>query len=261
MRADLHIHTRYSDGSDTVNEVIDKARALRLDMIALTDHDTFEHTKNIPHTEDIKIVHGIEISAEDPTNRLKAHILGYNVKDKETVEEFCKETLMRRHKNSLELIDVLKTYDYSFDMEKIDRAQGKYLYKIHIINYLIDTGQVSDSANNVYRALFGEGKICQGDIRYVPAVEAVRIIKDCGGIPVLAHSGQQQNFYMVDDLVKSGLEGMELYHPSNSTKDMEKIIELSKKFGLILTGGSDYHGKNGRKNQILGKYLSPYTNF
>lgn len=205
-KADLHIHSTVSDGSDTIKEIIAKAEKKSLDAIAITDHDTLSHANQIPQSTNLKVIAGIEISAYDFDTNTRAHILGYNIKNPELVTAFVQPLLEKRNENSLKQIEVLCQNGFNFDLDKIKKADGKYIYKQHIMNYLVQTGQVPNMVGTFYMNTFKNGGICDFDIQYLDVFDAVKIIKSAGGLAVLAHSGQQQNFYLIDKLAHLGLD-------------------------------------------------------
>ena len=256
LKADMHIHSTVSDGSETIPEIIRQAVKNGLDAIAVTDHDTLRHRNLLPKNGPIRVEAGIEISAIDPVKKRKAHILGYGIKDAEAVEAFTKPILLRRHENSLKQIDILRKHGYRIDTDLLNKADGTYIYKQHITEYLVNTGQAPDRFGDFYQRIFKNGGICDFDISYVTAEDAVRTITEAGGMAVLAHSGQQQNFYLIDRLVPLGLKGLELNHPANSVKDREIIRNYAEKYHLFLTGGSDFHGTNEKIPRRIGAYIA-----
>ena len=254
MNADLHIHSNFSDGSDSITRIIDIAKANGLDAIAITDHDIMTHILRIPGNSGINVIGGIEISAVDPSDNIRAHILGYNIAEPEIITGLTQPLLEERNRNSERQADILIRLGYSIDLDNIARADGKYLYKQHIMDWLVTTGQVTEMFGRFYQGTFKNGGVCDFDILYINACDAVRAIKKAGGVAVLAHPGQQQNFRLIQDLVRCGLDGLEINHHANSEKDKEIIRDLAGRYGLFLTGGSDYHGKY--EHHQIGDFLS-----
>lgn len=255
LRADFHIHSTISDGSATLEEIVELSKG-NVDVIAITDHDTLAHQRMLPSCKDLIVLAGIEISAIDPKTKVKAHILGYQIKDIELVERLTIPLLERRHENSLKQIEVLKSLGFLIDERKLARANHRYIYKQHIMQYLVKTHQVSEMFGEFYQNTFKHGGPCDFDIDYIDVFEAVKTIKKAGGKAVLAHSGQQQNFDLIDELVKVGLDGLEYNHHANSITDQEIIKQYADQYGLFLTGGSDYHGSNEAIKSQIGDHLS-----
>ena len=258
MKADLHTHSTISDGSESIEQIIGIAKEKGLDAVAITDHDTVSHMTYFSDcdTGDVKIVTGVEISAMNHETNVKVHILGYNIKQPKIIADLTEPLLAARNRNSEKQADILQRHGFRIDMAQLERADGKYLYKQHIMDWLVKTGQVSDMFGEFYQKTFKQGGICAFDIEYIGVFEAVKAIKDAGGLAVLAHPGQQQNFFLIPALVKIGLDGLELNHHTHSEKDRETIRGYAVRHGLFLTGGSDYHGKYEPQRFNVGDFLS-----
>lgn len=255
-KADMHMHSTVSDGSCRIETLIDMAKAKGLDAMVITDHDTLSHRNQIPAYPGITVACGAELSACDPKTGMRAHILGYRIEKPEVVEQATLPILEARHANSLRQIEILRKEGYPIDLSEIRKADGKYIYKQHIMDYLFHLGAVGELFGEFYYKTFKNGGICDFDIQYLDARTAVDVIRQAGGLPVLAHSGQQQNFYLVPELVEQGLAGLELNHHANSEKDKEIIRELADRYRLFLTGGSDFHGIYEPKICSVGSYLA-----
>ena len=257
MKADLHIHSTFSDGSDTVEQIIEAALGFGLDAIAITDHDTLSHMAQIPDdTGDMRVVAGVEISAVCRKTKIRAHVLGYNIRKPEKITELTQPLLNRRNMNSEKQVEILVSHGYKIDIDKLARADGKYLYKQHIMDWLVTTGQAPDMFGDFYKKTFKHGGICFLDTGYIDVFEAVSAIKESGGLAVLAHPGQQQNFGLIQGLVEIGLAGLEFNHHSHSKRDAEVIQDFAERYSLFLTGGSDYHGRYESRLSGIGSFLS-----
>ncbi|MCL1789985.1 MAG: PHP domain-containing protein [Peptococcaceae bacterium] len=256
MKADLHIHSTVSDGSDTIEQIISAARNKGLDAIAITDHDTLSHLAQIPDNLDIKVIGGIEISAVHRLSNTRAHILGYNIQKPGLITAFTEPILKARNTNSEKQVEILIKNGLRIDRDKLAKADGKHLYKQHIMDWLVSTGQVQDMFGDFYYQTFKQGGVCAFDIAYLDAADAVRVIKEAGGLAVLAHPGQQQNFWLIPALVNMGLDGLELNHHTHSEKDRNTIRRYASRFDLFLTGGSDYHGIYEPQPFDIGDFIS-----
>lgn len=262
MKADFHVHTNISDGSMGMEEIIKEAKLKEITHLAITNHDTVEGLLEFLEAgkkEDITIIPGIEISACDMETNKKIHILGYNFELKApNIKKLCNPILERRHNNSLWQINQLIKNGYEIEVSKIySRAENSLvIYKQHIMAELIDKKYTDAIYSKLYDELFkGEG-ICSKDIEYVDACDAVKAIKKDGGLAVLAHPGQLDSYRFIDKLVKVGLDGIEMYHEDHRIEDHEKVKEYCKKYNLIATGGSDFHGSYGR-GATMGTITSP----
>lgn len=259
IKADLHIHSTVSDGSDTIEQIVKTAKSKGLDFIAITDHDTLSHhgtIRQLPANTGVKVMAGIEISAVDPRNNMRAHILGYHIQDRDLITALTLPLLKARNRNSELQADILRKHGYELPVDKLSRADGKCLYKQHIMAYLVSSGQASGMFGEFYYSTFKNKGICAFDIEYIDVFQAVRTIKQAGGKAVLAHSGQQQNFYLIPKLAECGLDGLELNHHANTGADKAIIRGYADEYGLFLTGGSDYHGIYEPQPFGIGDFLA-----
>ncbi|NLL63311.1 MAG: PHP domain-containing protein [Ruminococcaceae bacterium] len=277
MKADLHIHSTVSDGSDSIEQIINIAKEKALDVIAITEHDTLSHMTQIPNKinaigvlktdvskieasykkkTNLKVICGVEISAVYKKTNTRTHVLGYSIKRPKIVTAFTEPILKARNKNSEKQIEVLIQNGFKINIDELKRADGKYLYKQHIMDWLVTTGQAPDMFGEFYKKTFKQGGICHFDIEYPSVFEAIQVIKEAGGLAVLAHPGQQQNFWLIPELVACGLDGLELNHHSHSKKDKEIIQNFAREYRLFMTGGSDYHGKYEPQTFGIGDFLS-----
>lgn len=256
IKADLHNHSTVSDGSSTMEEIVEEAVKKGLTAIAITDHDTVSHLTRLPKRSGIIVTGGVEVSAYDRHLNCKVHLLAYNLQHPEILEQVTQLTLEARNRNCLKQIQRLKKAGYHFELEDMKKADGTYIYKQHIMEYLVRTGQVEEPFGGFYQSTFKNKGICDFDISYPDPFTIVRAIVEAGGLPVLAHSGQQQNFNLIPALTQAGLKGLEYNHPANSTKDKEIIKKYASLYGLFLTGGSDSHGDFEKESAKVGDYLS-----
>ena len=248
MKADLHVHSDYSDGYDSVQAVLDQAKQNGVSVISFVDHDTtdtYPLAKAEGEKRGITVIPGVEISAYDFNRKRKVHILGYGYTYPTThINDLCEELLKRRDDHSWIQVETLIDNGYTIRTSRLKKSNGNIpiLYKQYIMESLTDAPYASEAYRTLYRSLFKGDGICAGDIEYIDAILAVRAIKADGGLPVLAHPGQFDSYDIVPELVKNGLAGIELNHPDHTEADHVKIRKLAKQYGLFLTGGSDYHG-------------------
>lgn len=256
-QADLHLHTRVSDGSEDITKILKMAKEAGLTHLAITNHDTTQMTEE--YIEEAKkygihAIPGVEMSAYDTERGVRAHILGYNYKTVSHIEAIGKETLRKRTENGLKYIEVLKQTGYKVDKEEILKLCTTAIYKQDILAYLVKTGQTNAIFGDVYDKEFKKGGPCSFDVDYPDAVVCVKAICADGGIPVLAHPGQQNNFDLLSKLVNAGLKGIEYNHPSHDEKLRKRVEQEAERFGLFMTGGSDFHGAYEKTKTELGKY-------
>ena len=206
MLGDLHVHTRFSDGSYEIREALAEAARRGLDYISFVDHDTVEQTSAalkiaVAVSDSMSarplIIPGVEISAYDFGRGRKVHILGYGYDEKaSSIRTLCDPLINRRHENTLEKAEILRDAGYPVDEEALkavafgEGGAGKWFYKQHIMLVLMAAGLADAVYGSLYKSLFkGEG-ICSRDITYVDARDAVKAVVEDGGLAVLAHPGQ-----------------------------------------------------------------------
>jgi len=261
MLADLHIHSRYSDGSYTLEEAFALAKKKHLTHLSFVDHDTTEGcipAQAMGKRIGIQAISGVEISAYDFEKNRKIHLLGYNFSlPAPHIEELCTPIREARHENTLRQLKIIQDLGYPVSLSEVQaRAYpSQILYKQHIMLVLMDKGITDGIYSSLYKELFKNGGPASGDILYAEVFDALSAILKDGGKAVLAHPGQQDSFDLVPALAKRGLWGIELHHEDHSKADRKRILDLAKTYGLKLTGGSDDHGSFGSLHPI-GDYFS-----
>ncbi|MCL1789432.1 MAG: PHP domain-containing protein [Oscillospiraceae bacterium] len=268
MRADLHCHTTLSDGSLGIEEVIAQAKRNQLDCIAITDHDTLSSMSRaavLGKRYGVDVIPAVEFSAYDGKRSSKAHLICYNPQKPDRLEGLCLrtcETRKVRGKNmSLKVIE-----NYPITLENIIKyaAGSKAIYKCHIMHALMDYGYTIDLYGKVYDSLFDANDglcadIVRDEITEYPEVKFVsQLIRSAGGIAVLAHPRVYDNFDLIEELAQSELiDGVEVWHCSNSKGDEEHMLKIAEKYNLIVTGGSDFHGFYNHYPIPLGHLTTP----
>lgn len=258
LRADLHSHSAISDGSYSSAELLQQAADEGLTHLAITNHDTTKGidaartcAENMPVS--VHYIGGIEISAWDPERERKVHILGLGLKeDSPAIAQLCGPLLQRRHENSCWQQEQLEKAGYQLDHALLDElvSVSTALYKQHLMAALTTDPFRSQEYQTLYRGLFKGDGICKRDITYVNACDAVCAITEDGGVAVLAHPGQLKSYEMVSQLVDAGLWGIEEFHPDHATTDWCHCEELAQRYGLVCTGGSDFHGTFGEVERL-----------
>lgn len=263
MKADLHIHSRVSDGSLKIYDIVSLAKTLGFGALSIVDHDTVE---GLPETENagkelgVSIISGIEISAYDYKRDRKAHVLGYLLEEPQQVGEVCRSMLIQRQATSKWIVETLIEAGYPISWEYVVKIAGgsTNVYKQHIMHALMDLGYTSALKGDLYKKLFAKpkdgdpGGIAYKEIDYIDVFEAVKAIKQAGGVAVLAHPSGYKNMELIPELLGSGLDGLEAWHPSHDEASVKLIISEATKYSLILTGGSDFHGMYEGKPNPLG---------
>ncbi|MCL2632205.1 MAG: PHP domain-containing protein [Coriobacteriia bacterium] len=249
VSADLHIHSTVSDGSDSFWQVLKLAVSHELTHIAFTNHDTvsgLNQAIRMGESLGISVIGGVEISAWDRELNSKVHILGLGLASENApyIKALCDPLLERRYVNTRWQYEQLLQNWVLLDHQVVEYYDqiSTCLYKQHLMAAITDEPFTSSLYTDIYQTLFKRGGICDREISYVDARDAVRAIKLDGGLAVLAHPGQQQNYAVVQRLHDCGLDGIEKYHPDHTESDWRIIDRLTTDYGLFQTGGSDYHG-------------------
>ncbi|GAA0802471.1 PHP domain-containing protein [Faecalicatena orotica] len=255
--ADLHIHTDVSDCSMNAEEILKLALDKGITHLAFTDHDTTdcagEHLK-LAEKYGIRAIPGVEMSAYDYKKKKKVHILGYGYQTNRQIEAIGRETLKKRTENCLKQIEILNTLGYHVPEEEAARMGRTGVYKQHILDYLVKTGQEETMFGEVYHNIFKNNGPCDFDITYPAAEDVIQAIKADKGSAVLAHPGQQNNYSSIHRLTEAGLDGIELNHPSHRKNDRIRVEEYCRTYQLIMTGGSDFHGSYEKTRTELGGF-------
>ncbi len=255
-RADMHIHTYYSDGLQSPADVVAAARAAGLGLICVTDHDTMEaagETKKRAAEAGIRAVDGIEISAY---SSVKVHVLGYGL-DRECAE------YKRYYKGAVEgsfarCEDTLKKLAsrgiiIPFDAVLGERSEDNTpVHSMFICRAAAKLGYAG-SAGEFYMAYIAEGKCAHSRVGRLTPQEAVRTICDCGGLASLAHPGRialdkSVREELICRLADQGLRGIEAVYSGHTDIQTAYYKEIAQKFGLLVTGGSDTHFRTGSRS-------------
>ena len=228
-------------------QLVGFAKALGLDAISITDHDTMaaqaealeEGKKQALH-----IIPSVEISAFNPETGRKVHIMGYHVKDMEGLDNACRPYLEARHKKNLESVNRVAQAGYPISRKDVEEyaARDGTVYRQHIMHALVDRGYAPAIYGPLYTKLFGPGGLAVVKADYISAEEALRLIRDCGGQAVLAHPFQYDTVDFVPRLAELGLAGIEYQHHTQTPERREAVIKIAAKYNLFLSGGSDFHG-------------------
>ena len=270
---DLHIHSTASDGTLSPAEILKLAQKLKLRAIAITDHDTIDGSKEalqagIPPS--VKFLTGVEISASYPPSFSHAgsfHILGYSIRleDPQLNETLAVLQQARKNRNP-QIVKRLNSLGFEFSLEDVASEIGDgQLGRPHIARYMLKRGFVK-SIDEAFRKYIAQGKLAYVDKYRVDCKRAIQIILDAGGIPVLAHpillNFDKDEITELFALLKGmGLKGIEVYYPEASPDMTAFYIELAERYGLLKTGGTDFHGSLKPDIQMgsgRGDFFVPY---
>ncbi len=248
-RIDLHLHTRYSDGSLTPAEVVDLAHQAGVTAMAITDHDIVD---GIPHAMEaatklaIEVIPGVELSS--CFNEQELHVLGYffDWQNPTFLENLVQQRRSRQIRNP-QTIECLKALGLELSEDEVKAKAGSdSIGRPHIAQVLVDKGYVRDIQEAFDRYLK------EGAPAYVPRTladtrDVITWIRNAGGVPVLAHPTwtrcQGDSLYRLCACLKeAGLLGLEVFYSSHNRRQTSQYLELAKQLDLLVTGGSDFHG-------------------
>lgn len=266
---DLHVHTIYSDSNLSVKEIMEYAKRLGIAALGITDHDTtdgIEEAIQEAKNYDIEIVPGVEISAAfDASSENEIHILGYYI---DWQDEFLQEKLRFFRKARLErahkILEKLNSIGIKIDTSEVFKSsidsKNASIGRLHIARVLLQKKKV----NSIKEAF--ELYLAYGKPAYVPKVifsvkEAISMITKAKGIPVLAHPyvSIYNDIDALKKLIKEGIKGIEVFHTKHRKNIEDELITMAEKYGLLITGGSDCHGRLDNSEILLGTVKVPYT--
>jgi len=266
---DLHIHSKYSDGEKSVDDLISLLKEKNISTFSITDHDNIDSVKYLSNKKlnNLKYISGVEISSY--YKKYGIHILGYYI-DGNTykLEKLLNNINSKRKKRMKEILKKIKIRDNitisNDDMDLLMNSNNigkKNLSKILIKNN-IGTNYLEIRENYL------KNLHCKTSYR-ANIKKVCKCIEDSSGIPVLAHPKEYELRYkikiedIIEELIKCGIKGIEVYHSIHTDKDIIRYLNVANKYNLLISGGSDYHGNNGTELGILTKkdYEIAYNTF
>ena len=253
-RADLHVHTNASDGMLTPEQVVDEAARLGLAGIGIADHDTVNGVLpavNQGERVGITVVPAIEINTDYAEKEV--HLLGYFIDpESDKLHAHLDRIRLARVERGAEMVRRLNKIGINISMDRVKEIAGTgSLGRPHVARALVEAGYSSGM-----NAAFGK-YLTPKTPGYVPRYkltpfEAIEIIREAGGVAVVAHPGHFKHDEWIPDFINAGLQGIEAAHTDHSSAQRRRYIRLARKYGLIATGGSDYHGPDMLKMISIG---------
>jgi hypothetical protein len=256
--ADLHLHTSFSDGTLSPEQIIQAAYRLGFSAVAITDHDILdgiEPALSAGKNCGVEVVPGVELSAE--SNGEEIHILGFYVDWKDQkFQRKLREFRTSRLARAMKMVDKLNELGVNINYDDVlSRTNSKAVGRPHVAAAILEKGHVSSFSEAFSRFIGDDGPAYVSKQKLSPA-EAITMVLDAGGVPVLAHPGMLQQS-IVPDLVSLGLMGLEAFHPSHSAQVSDYYCHLAKQYTLLVTGGSDCHGE-AKDEKSMGSVRLPY---
>ncbi|MEI6579526.1 MAG: PHP domain-containing protein [Eubacteriales bacterium] len=263
MAGDLHCHTRLSDGSMGIDDLIILAKKQGIDKIAITDHDCLAGTvrgRLIGERHGVTVIPGVELSATDSKRGRKVHILCYLSDSPDRLEGLCRRNLIARKRASQHMvIKVAQRYPASPELIVKCASGSTNIYKQHIMHALMECGITDQIFGSIYDELFSRESDINVivDAKFPEPSEIIEAIHDAGGIAILAHPALFESLELLDDLIMLGLDGVEVWHPQSTEEQINYLKAVANKNNLLMTGGSDFHGMYGKGSISIGDLVTP----
>ncbi len=260
-RIDLHTHSTASDGLYAPSELVRLAHETGLDLIALTDHDTtngLDEAQTAGATLGVTVIPGIEINTNlEP--RGEAHILGYFLDRSDTgLQANLKLLRDLRERRGERMVEKLRAQGINITWERVRQLGQGAVGRPHVARALMEGGYASSVSDAFDRYLNPGMPGFVPRYRLAPA-EAIRMIRAARGVPTLAHPAYILGLddLILPALVSAGLGGLECYYGQYDEATVNRLLALADRYGLIATGGSDYHGPNIHPTPLGGRYVPP----
>lgn len=263
MRGDLHCHTKLSDGSLGIEDLITLAKKRGIEAIAITDHDCLAGTvrgKIIGDRFGVQVIPGVELSATDTKTGKKVHLLCYLSDAPDRLEGLChRNSLARKKAAHYMMLQVAKRYPVAAELIVKCATGSTNIYKQHIMQALMECGFSRDIYGEMYHKLFDKDSPESVLVtpKYPDIEEVLTAIHDAGGIAVLAHPYFFDNLDSLPRLIENGLDGIEVWHPCATEEQQVELKKIATKNKLLMTGGTDFHGLYNLDPVSIGDVLTP----
>ena len=259
MFADLHLHTRFSDGTYSPEEVAALGQKFGFAALALTDHDTVEGCAPMAaacKAAGIEFITGAELTAEHDGNEV--HLLAYfiDIRNAKFLAEIAKFQAVRQNRIR-EMVARLNELNVPLAAETVFAlANCRSPGRPHVARALVNAGHCATS-DMAFERFLKKNRPAWVPKMKMSAMDGIELIHQAGGLAVMAHPGLNRTDEVIPDLVDAGMDGIECFHTKHSTSTTERYLELADKFHLLITGGSDCHGLSKGK-PVIGTVKLPY---
>lgn len=272
---DLHVHSNASDGTHSPVEILQNAARLGLQAISITDHDTTEGSRQALACErpaTLDFITGVEISAKVPLPSNVSgslHILGYGIDpDYVPLVQALEQLRVARNTRTHQIVERLNQLGIDLTVEQVQAEVGQATPgRPHVARAMIKVGVVK-TINEAFDRFIGHGGPAFVGKKRLSGKKTMALITAAGGVPVLAHPCLIKSDHpdmlevLIEQLCGIGLMGLEAYYPDHSPDDVTRYLELARKFNLVVTGGSDFHGQlipDIQMGRGRGNLYIPYT--
>jgi predicted metal-dependent phosphoesterase TrpH len=256
-KTDLHMHTFFSDGYHSPENLMKKANDRGIKTLSITDHDNvigiFEAIE-FAKKYDIEVIPGVEISTD--IRDTEVHILGYFVDPKNSdLEHYLNFFREERYKRAIRMIKKLNILGLDISIEDVMVfAKNSAMGRPHIAQALLAKGQVKSFFEAFYKFIGNHAPAYERKVHLSPQ-SAFKIISDAGGLSFIAHPGNMPEI-LIKELIDAGVDGIEVIHPSHSPEQVRYYRGIVNEYFLLESGGSDYHGGKREDDENLGKYYT-----
>ncbi|HWF19504.1 MAG TPA: PHP domain-containing protein, partial [Verrucomicrobiae bacterium] len=247
--ADLHLHTNFSDGTYTPEELVSHGKRCGLAALALTDHDTVEGCARMSvacEAVGIEFISGTELTAE--LNGIELHLLAYcvDLDNQKLLTEVGRFQVVRQNRIR-EMVARLNRLDIPLQADAVFAiANCRSPGRPHVARALVQAGLCS-SLDEAFERFLKMNRPAWVPKSKMSAVDAITMVHEAGGVAVMAHPGLNRTDDIIPEMVESGLDGIECFHSKHSTAVAQHYLQMADQFHLLVTGGSDCHGMNKGK--------------
>lgn len=263
MPADLHCHTKLSDSSMGIDDLIVLAQKRGVTTIAITDRDCQAGTvrgKIIGERRGITVIPGVEISAYDSRRSKCVEILAYLCDSPDRLEGLCHRNMLARKKASqMMTLKIARKYPITPELVLKCASGATAVFEQHIMHALLECGMTDKVYSELYSELFSpespDNILVKTD--YPEPKQVIEAIHEAGGIAVLSHPGKYGDMSLVTELAEHGLDGVEVWHPENSDELQEKLIAFAAENGMLTVGGTEFMGMYSKSPISVGDYSTP----
>ncbi len=278
MKIDLHVHTTHSDGRESIDHVMHRAKDLGVDVLALTDHDTTQgwaEASELAVELGLGLIPGMELTTRANIPQPDGSILKFGVHMLNYLPDPQNSKLLQalegihvgREERLREMSELIsRHYEHSWDEVIAQIKPGATFGRPQIVDALV-ARKYFETRDEGFEKLWGTLEGIYVPNRKVPdALDAIRLIREAGGVPVVAHPLSRSKYrkpgdpYPIENfrnMIEAGLGGIEVYHRENSEDDRLWLESVALKYDLIITGSSDYHGLTGKPNELAENTTTP----
>jgi len=263
MTGDLHCHTRLSDSSMGIDDLIVLAQKKGLEAIAIADRDCQAGTvrgKIIGERKGVTVIPGLELSAYDSKRSAYADILCYYAESPDRLEGLCHRNIaIRKRASQIMTLKVARKYPITPELVTKCASGSTAVFEQHIMHALMECGIADSIYGDIYTELFSPDspENVLTTAQFPEPSEILEAIHEAGGIAVLAHPGSRNSFELLEELIPLGLDGVEVWHPGNTAEQQEALLKIAKEHGLLTIGGTEFRGMYSESTVCVGDILTP----